>query len=200
MFTKKNITKAYLLAIAALWCSYGFAQKPEKDNLSYLYNAEAPVQCASRVAVSEAEATIFLQIRISPEIKSEVTIRYREMAAYESEDILQEGTLTESEHLIKKEDHFSYYRFTVPATQPTAFVFVYVQHNEYTLRFDVPIKTEQDFPPTDLLVMQPDEDVPYFNDYIEAGQPFRIVSWYGKDSTEHKAVAEGWAEVGLPIT
>jgi GWxTD domain-containing protein len=184
MFTRKAIIKAYLLATAALWCSYGFAQNPEKDNLSYLYNTEAPVQCISRVAVSKAEATIFLQVTLAPEVTSGVNIRYREMAAYDKEEVLQEGELTDSEHLIKKEGNHQYYKFTVPLTQATAFVFVYIKHDAYTLRFDVPIVTEQDFPPTDLLVMHPDEDIPYFNDYIEADQPFRVVSWYGADTTQ----------------
>ncbi len=184
MFIKKAIFKAYILTITALWCSYGFAQNPEKDNLSYLYNPEALMQCASRVAVSDTEATIFLQITKAPEVTSALNISYREMAAYGSEEVLQEGELTDSGHLIKKEGNNYYYQFTVPLTQLTAFVFVYVKHDAYTLRFDVPLSTEQDFPLTDLLVMRPDEDIPYFNDYIEADQPFRIVSWYAKDSAQ----------------
>ena len=184
MFTKKTIFKAYILAITTLWCSYGFAQKPEKDNLSYLYNPEAPLQFASRVAVSGTEATIFLQITVAPEVTSGINLSYREVATYESEEVLQEGKLTEGEHLIKQEGNQRIYQFTVPLAQPTAFVFVYARHDAYTIRFDVPVKTEQDFPLTDLLLMRPDEDIPFFNDYIEEDQPFRIVSWYEKDSAE----------------
>ena len=180
MFILKPFIKIYLSAVFMLGCFAGFAQDPAKDNLSYLYELGAPVQCASRVAVSDEEATIFLEITLAPDRTEDVSIRYRAAPAYDSE----EGSLTDSEHLIKNEGDRYYYQFTLPMSQPTAFVFIYVQSAANTFRFDVPVVTEQDFPPTDLLVVRPDEDIPFFTDYIESDEAFRIVSWYGGDTTQ----------------
>ena len=184
MFILKAKTKIYLCAAFMLGCFVGFAQDPAKDNLSYLYDLEAPVQCASRVAVSDEEATIFLEITLAPDRTEGVSIRYRATPAYDSKEISQEGNLTDNEHLIKNEGGRYYYQFTLPMQQPTAFVFIYVQSAANTFRFDVPVVSEQDFPPTDLLVVRPDEDIPFFTDYIESDEAFRIVSWYGRDTTQ----------------
>jgi len=184
MSIQKAMIKAYLLAIITFFGELAFAQAPERDNLSYLYDPEAPLRCASRVAVSDTEATIFLQITRSPESPEDIHVRYREAAAYDSEGEIQEGELANSQHLIKKEGNQHYYQFTVPLSRPTTFVFVYVAHGANTFRFDVPVVTEGNFPPTDLLMMRPDEDIPLFNDYMESNEYFRIVSWYGNDTTE----------------
>lgn len=184
MFILKPDTKIYFCAAMLLWSFIGFAQDPEKDNLSYLYDMEAPVMCASRVAVSDNEATIFLEVTLNPGITESVSLRYRALAAYDSDNVLEEGTLTDSEHRIKNEGSRHYYQFTLPLNQPTAFVFIYAQSGSNTFRFDVPVVTDQDFPPTDLLLMRSGEDIPYFNDYIESDEPFRIVSWYDKDTTQ----------------
>ncbi len=181
-----NVSIALLLFCLA---QSGFAQevketKPDRVNLKYLYDPEAPVQCESRVAVNNKEATVFLRVTINSPRYEGVVIRYQSTPAYNNQQILNQGELNEREHLIKKENSNYYYRFTLPVSTPTCYLFVNISKDESNFRFDIPILTEQDFPPSDLLLMRENEDIPLFQNFVKEGETFRVNSLYPTDSTE----------------
>ena len=157
-------------------------------NVNQVYDSEAPLLLDARVAMKgQEEVTVFLRI-INRQRGGAPTLRYEVRADYQSEAVLDSGQLTPSE-LIKEEGNQYYYRFTLPVTDESHYLFVYAQlpnvatPNNY--RFDVTLNTEQNFPLTDLLLMRPDEDIPVFQDYLPADASVRIVSYYGNDSTAY---------------
>ena len=182
-----------LLSLAAFFCpARGQNEEspaPASINVSHVYDPEAPLLLDAQVAMrNNEEATVFLRVinRLrsgAPSLRYEVRANYQQEAA-----ILDSGQLTTSQ-LLKEEGNQYYFRFTLPITTDSHYLFVYVQPagaaaaNAY--RFDVTLNTEQNFPLTDLLLMRPDEDIPIFQDYLPVAAPFRIVSYYGSDSTAY---------------
>ena len=157
-------------------------------NVGHVYDPEAPLLLDARVAMGEQqEATVFLRV-INRQRGGVPTLRYEVRADYQSEAVLDSGQLTTTQQ-IKTEGNQYYYQFTLPITEESHYLFVYAQlpdvatPNDY--RFDVTLNTEQNFPLTDLLLMRSDEDIPVFQDYLPAGEPFRLVSYYGNDSTAY---------------
>ena len=156
-------------------------------NVSYVYDPVAPVQLDARVAMSDRdEATVFLRVtdRQSTQAPS---LRYAVHSDYQITSVMDSGQVSASQ-MVKQEGEQFYYRFTLPVTDDSHFLFVFVstsaQGNE-TYRFDITLNSEQNFPLTDLLLMRPDEDIPIFQDYLPTEAPFRLVSYYGNDSTAY---------------
>ena len=154
-------------------------------NVGHVYDPQAPLLLDARVAMNEqAEATVFLRA-VNRQRGGSPALRYEVRSDYQEGAVLDSGQLTTAEQ-IKTEGNQYYYRFTLPITEESHYLFVYARlpdvptPNEY--RFDVTLNTEQNFPLTDLLLMRPDEDIPVFQDYLPADTPFRIVSYYGNDS------------------
>ena len=186
--------KTFWRVLAALVLTTGIVQGQNKENssrssvnVSYVYDPVAPVQLDARVAMNDQrEATVFLRVtdRQSTQAPS---LRYAVHSDYQITSVLDSGQVSASQ-MVKQEGEQFYYRFTLPVTDDSHFLFVFVstsaQGNE-TYRFDITLNSEQNFPLTDLLLMRPDEDIPIFQDYLPAEAPFRLVSYYGSDSTAY---------------
>jgi GWxTD domain-containing protein len=181
-----GILIALVLTTGSLWGQGRKAPSLSSENVAYVYDPTAPVQLEARVAMSaRQEATVFLRVtnRLSGETP---TLRYAVHSDYSVSSVLDSGQVA-TPQLVKQEGQQFYYRFTLPITNDSHFLFVTVvpsaaQPNE-RYRFDITLNSEQNFPLTDLLMMRPDEDLPIFQDYLSASDPFRLVSYYGNDST-----------------
>ena len=186
--------KTFWRVLSALVLTTGFVQGQNKENsshssvnVSYVYNPVTPVQLDARVAMNDQrEATVFLRVtdRQSTQAPS---LRYAVHSDYQITSVLDSGQVSASQ-MVKQEGEQFYYRFTLPVTDDSHFLFVFVstsaQGNE-TYRFDITLNSEQNFPLTDLLLMRPDEDIPIFQDYLPTEAPVRLVSYYGNDSTAY---------------
>ena len=181
-----------LLSLATIF--YPARAQDEKEpplssvNVSYSYDPEAPLLLDARVAMkAQAEATVFLRV-INRQRSGAPVLRYEVRADYQTEAVLDAGQLSPSQQ-IKEEGNQYYYRFMLPTTDESHYLFIYAQlaglPSSHEYRFDVTLNTEQNFPLTDLLLMRPDEDIPVFQDYLPTEAPFRIVSYYGRDSTAY---------------
>lgn len=152
-----------------------------RQNVSYLYNLQSPLTADTRVAMGQGEATIFFKLNIR-DINAEISnISYRVQASYEDTDNAIEGNIGTTE-LIRENDRSQIYRFTIPVTETTNYLFVFVdgsiRNQAIRLRFDTSLNTNLNFPFTDLLVMEADEDVPVFSNFLPRDANFRIVSLY----------------------
>lgn len=159
----------------------------DESNLAYQYDPFAPLGCQYRVAVGEDEVTVFLQVtRQSGEAVLQ-QVYYEMRPDYEDGEILQSGELTESQ-LIKTEGNSTYYRFSLPLSDNSHYIFVFLegtfQGAELSFRYDISLNNALNFPLTDLILMEEDEDVPVFNTYIPQNEAFRLVSLYQKDTTQ----------------
>ena len=186
--------KTFWGVLAALVLTTGIVQGQNTENssrssvnVSYVYDPVAPVQLDARVAMNDQrEATVFLRVtdRQSTQAPS---LRYAVHSDYQITSVLDSGRVSTSQ-MVKQEGEQFYYRFTLPVTDDSHFLFVFVstsaQGNE-TYRFDITLNSEQNFPLTDLLLMRPDEDIPIFQDYLPTEAPFRLISYYGNDSTAY---------------
>ena len=186
--------KTFWGVLAALVLTTGIVQGQNEENssrssvnVSYVYDPVAPVQLDARVAMNDQrEATVFLRVT-DRQSDQAPTLRYAVHSDYQITSVLDSGQVSASQ-MVKQEGEQFYYRFPLPVTDDSHFLFVFVstsaQGNE-TYRFDITLNSEQNFPLTDLLLMRPDEDIPIFQDYLPAEAPFRLVSYYGSDSTAY---------------
>ena len=156
-------------------------------NVGYVYDPTAPVQLDARVAMSDQrEATVFLQVT-NRQSDQAPALRYAVHADYQTASVLDSGQVLATQ-LVKQEADQFYYRFTLPVTDDSHFLFVFVStptQAAETYRFDIALNSEQNFPLTDLLLMRPDEELPIFRDYLPTDAPFRLTSYYGSDSTAY---------------
>ena len=157
-------------------------------NVGHVYDPEAPLMLDAQVAMKgQEEATVFLRVT-NRQRGGAPALRYEVRANYQASAVLDSGQLTDSQQ-IKAEGNQYYYRFTLPITAESHYLFVYAQlpgvasSNQY--RYDVLLNTDRSFPLTDLLLMRPDEDIPVFQNYLPTDAPFRVVSYYGNDSTAY---------------
>ena len=186
--------KTFWGVLAALVLTTGIVQGQNEENslrssvnVSYVYDPVAPVQLDARVAMNDQrEATVFLRVT-DRQSDQAPTLRYAVHSDYQITSVLDSGQVSASQ-MVKQEGEQFYYRFTLPVTDDSHFLFVFVstsaQGNE-TYRFDITLNSEQNFPLTDLLLMRPDEDIPIFQDYLPTKAPFRLVSYYGSASTAY---------------
>jgi len=162
----------------------GVSQSLSKTNVSHIYDLEAPVQLNSQVARSGSNAAIFLQIINQPGVELS-GVRYELRDSYDSESALSTQTLSSSQR-IKQDANSAYYRFEVPLQDNANYVFLYltvsVAGAETSIRFDVSLNTDQNFPLSSLLLMQASEDIPVFSNYVAEGTAVRIVSLNDSDS------------------
>ena len=187
-----RVSYLWLLGFSTFLCS-AYGQDPSDPsltsvNVSHVYDPEAPLLLEARVAMNgQEEATVFLRA-VNRQRGAAPSLRYEVRSDYQTETVLDSGQLTTAQR-IKEEGNQYYYRFTLPITEESHYLFLYARlpdiptPNDY--RFDVTLNTEQNFPLTDLLLMRPDEDIPVFQDYLPTGEPFRVVSYYGNDSTAY---------------
>ncbi|MGB3780404.1 MAG: GWxTD domain-containing protein [Tunicatimonas sp.] len=186
--------KTFWGVLAALVLTTGFVQGQNKKkaslsstNVGYVYDPTAPVQLDARVAMNgQREATVFLRVtdRQSDQAPS---LRYAVHSDYQTGSVLDSGQISASQ-MVKREGEQFYYRFTLPVSDDSHFLFVFVSTPAQVgerYRFDITLNSEQNFPLTDLLLMRPDEDIPIFQDYLPTEAPFRLVSYYGSDSTAY---------------
>ncbi len=156
-------------------------------NVSYVYDPVAPVQLESRVAIDDQrEATVFLRVT-DRQSNQAPSLRYTVHSDYQLSSVLDSGQVSASQ-MIKQEGEQFYYRFPLPVSDDSHFLFVFVSTSAQAsepYRFDITLNSEQNFPLTDLLLMRPDEEIPIFQDYLPTEAPFRLVSYYGRDSTAY---------------
>ncbi len=153
------------------------------ENVGHIYDPTAPVLLEARVAMGEQqEATVFLRV-INRSSGQAPTLRYVIRSDYQVASVLDSGQVSASQ-LVKQEAEQYFYRFTVPITDDSHFLFVTVASapTGEAYRFDISLNSDQNFPLTDLLLMRADEDLPIFQDYVPTESPFRLVSYYGNDS------------------
>ncbi|MGB3589505.1 MAG: GWxTD domain-containing protein [Tunicatimonas sp.] len=160
------------------------SQSLSKTNVSHAYSLDAPIQVHSRVARSNSDAVIFLELTKQSDVEIS-SVRYELRDSYSSEAALITQTLS-SDQLIKQEGDATYYRFNVPLQENANYVFLYltvvVAGAELPLRFDVPLNTDQNFPLSSLLLMRASEDIPVFSNYLSEGTAVRVVSLDNSDS------------------
>lgn len=156
----------------------------EKFNVAYQYDLMAPLACQYRVAIGSGEATVFLKVT---QRASEINLNqvyYEVRPDYEKGDIGQKAELNESQR-IKAEKNTTYYRFTIPINGDSHYLFVFLegsfQGSDLAYRYDIPLNNELNFPLTDLLLMEEEEDIPIFDNFIPQNESFRLVSLYHKD-------------------
>ncbi|MEK6478066.1 GWxTD domain-containing protein [Catalinimonas sp. 4WD22] len=154
-------------------------------NQAYLYDLTAPIYGEYEVAVGDTEATIFLRLAQRAKTVNISRIHYEVKSNYGDANVIRSADLNES-HLLKQENNISYYRFEVPVSEESHYVFVYVEGvssgGSINYRYDISLNNDQNFPLTDLLVMESEEDIPIFTSTISNNADFRIVSLYGQDS------------------
>lgn len=186
--------KTFCLLLLSLATSFYLAwgQSPPDEttlpsvNVAHVYDPEAPVLLDARVAMNDNEATVFLRV-VNRQGDGTPTLRYEVRSDYQSA-ALDSGPVA-SAQLIKEEGIQYYFRFTLPIAEESHYLFVYVAlpgslaSSDY--RFDITLNADQNFPLTDLLLMRADEDIPIFQDYLPTDAPFRIVSYYGSDSSAY---------------
>ena len=187
--------KTFWGVLAALVLFIGPVQGQKKKkaslssvNVSHAYDPTAPVLLDARVAMSEErEATVFLRVT-DRQSDQAPALRYAVHADYQEASVLDSGQLSATQ-LVRQEEQQYYYRFTLPITDDSHFLFVFVESAPAqageTYRFDITLNSEQNFPLTDLLLLRPDNDIPIFQDYLPTEAPFRLVSYYGRDSTAY---------------
>lgn len=188
-----NYLTCFFLMLLALWGGLGDALAQNSNlaqtSIQYLYDQDSPVGFDSRVAMGTNEATVFLRVEVRGNDRGEaLKVNYEVRRDYKSENNLNQAALG-ADQLIKQEDNIYFYRFSLPITEESQYVFVYVyktvERVDTEFRYDIPLEINTSFPLTDLITMREDEDIPVFKNYIEQNEPFRIVSLY-------KEVASGY--------
>lgn len=152
-----------------------------KQDVSYLYSLQAPLTGESRVAMGENEATIFFRLNIRNISLSINKISYQVKESFEADETISQGAIGE-DALLRKGVNEQIYSFTTPVQENSNYIFIFVEtsirNNTGTFRFDISLNNELNFPLTDLIVMEAEEDVPVFSNFIPQEIPFRIVSVY----------------------
>ncbi|WPP51010.1 GWxTD domain-containing protein [Catalinimonas niigatensis] len=191
------MARTILFLATSLWIqsifSIAFAQNNresknlDKFNVAYQYDQNVPMYCQYRVAVGTAEATVFLKVSQQSNEVGLNQIYYEVRPDYEKGDILQSGELTNSQQ-VKAENNVSYYRFTIPITEESDYVFIFLegsfQGSELSYRYDIPLNNELNFPLTDLLLMEENEEIPIFESYLPQDKAFRLVAFYHQDASQ----------------
>jgi GWxTD domain-containing protein len=152
-----------------------------QTNVSYQYDLLSPITFDHRLALGPDEATVFIRLR-ERNINFELGgISYEVRENYDSEDVIQSGTIG-TPQLILEEENSRYYRFSLPISENSNFLFIFVggqiRNLETEYRYDIPLNTDQSFPLSDLLMMQEDKDIPVFENYLNKDDAFRLVSLY----------------------
>jgi len=167
-----------------------FAQSDYKDadefNVAYQYQLNSPILFQHRVAIGQNEATVFLKvIRQNNELNIN-TINYEIKADYQRDEVVRKAELKDEQKLIN-DSNSDIYQFTFPLTENSKYLFIFldasIRENNYTYLYDIALDTDQNFPLTDLLIMEADRDIPVFNPTLTEDTEFRLVSFYGEDST-----------------
>ena len=182
-----------LLSLCLLSTYPGFGQGQTdtsnlaQTNIAYVYNVEAPIRFDARVAMGASEATVFLRVTDQSQ-GTAFSVRYEVRSAYQGGEVLQANTLSDQQ-LRKQAGNQYYYRFSLPVTDNSHYIFVYAQQTlegvPQEFRYDIALNTDQNFPLTDLVLMQAQEDVPIFDNFVKEGTDFRIVSVYNQDSSAY---------------
>lgn len=156
-----------------------------EENISYLYDLQAPVSGDTRVAMGENEATIFFKMDKRSQNVELVDISFLVKESYDTEEVISQGSLGASQ-LIREGERQHIYRMTLPLEANSNYIFFYVaiqsRNSEDIYRFDTALKSDLNFPLTDLLLMEAEEDVPIFSNFLPRNTPFRLMSLY-KDTS-----------------
>lgn len=157
---------------------------PNEQNISYLYSLESPLSGDVRLAMGEDEATVFLRLNLR-NINIEINdISYRIKESYEADDNTGQGNISD-EALIREESGERIYQFNIPIQEKSNFLFLFVEitigGNQRIFRFDEPLNNDLNFPLTDLVVMEAEQEIPIFSNFLPKETPFRIVSLYGEN-------------------
>lgn len=189
------MARILLFLVSSIWIqsifSIAIAQSNRESknldefNVAYQYDMTSPLYCQYRVAVGSNEVTVFLKVIQQSNDVNLNQIYYEVRPDYEKGEILQSAELSESQ-LIKSENNITYYRFTVPIAEDSHYIFVFLegafQGSELSYRYDIPLNNELNFPLTDLLLMEENEDIPVFDNYIPQDKVFRLVAFYHQDT------------------
>ena len=176
------ILLVFLLSKLPAWAQ----EQPDGSNLSdanisYLYDLQAPIAGATRVAVGQNEATIFFKLDIRSQNLDVGEISYVVKESYESDEIIRQGSISSAE-LVREEAQNQIYRFSVPMQENSNYLFIFVnarvRNTENYYRFDTSLSSDLNFPLTDLMLMESEDDVPIFSNFLPRNQPFRLVSMY----------------------
>lgn len=184
-----RITYFLTLILSIVLFNQAYAQSESSGqaslNQAYLYDLSAPISGEYEVAVGANEATIFFKLTQRANNANISRIRYEVKSDYGDNNTIRSADLNES-HVLKQENNTTYYRFEIPISEESHYVFVYVEGTSsggtINYRYDISLNNDQNFPLTDLLVMESEEDIPIFTSTISNNTEFRIVSLYGEDS------------------
>ncbi|MDF9797367.1 GWxTD domain-containing protein [Catalinimonas alkaloidigena] len=158
---------------------------PSDFNRAFLYDLSSPVYGEYEVAVGSNEATIFLKLTQRTNTININRMHYEVRENYEADDVIRSADLNES-HFIKQKENSSYYRFEIPVSDESHYVFVFIEGvsagANFNYRYDISLNNDQNFPLTDLIVMEAEEEIPVFTSSIPNNASFRVVSVYGEDS------------------
>lgn len=159
----------------------------DKFNLAYQYDPMAPLACQYRVAVGNNEATVFLKVLQQSNEANLNQVYYEVRPDYENGDVLERAELTDNQQ-IKKENNITYYRFTIPLTAESHYLFVFLEGafrgDEISFRYDISLNNDLNFPLSNLLLMEEDEEIPVFDTHIPQNETFRLVAVYPQDTTQ----------------
>ena len=166
-----------------------FAQEAARnlgqENVNYRYNLEAPLAGDTRVAMGDEEATVFFRLSLRSQNLQVGEITYAIKESYEAETIITQGSIGDAD-VIREGDQNRIFRFTVPVTENSNYLFIIVntvgRNDEIPFRFDTALKSDLNFPLTDLVLMEANEEVPIFSDFIPLDVPIRIMSLYQEAS------------------
>jgi GWxTD domain-containing protein len=152
-----------------------------QENVNYRHNLEAPLAGDTRVAMGDGEATVFFSLSLRSRNTQIREITYAVKESYEAETIITQGSIGDAD-VIREGDQNRIFRFTVPVAENSNYLFIFVntvgRNAETPYRFDTALKSELNFPLTDLVLMEADEEVPIFSDFIPLDAPIRIMSLY----------------------
>lgn len=160
---------------------YSPAHDFSRINTSYRYDPDAEVNLDYQVAVSGSNATIFLKVVLhARNTLEDYTLTYGFQQNYTAKTVMDIDSIETRHHLIEQDDNISYLKLeiTIPENMPLLVVNVKSKSSETSYIFDIPLKSESDYPSANLVIMERSRDIPLFRNYIHQNEPFRIVSVY----------------------
>lgn len=184
-YMDKQSYRSLIFLLTLIFSVPGLAQEAARnlaqENVSYRYNLDAALSGDMRVAMGKQEATVFFSLTLRSQNIDIGEITYAIKESYEAEDILLQGSIGDAE-VIREGNQNRVFRFTVPVEEKSNYLFIFVnttgRNDQLPFRFDAALKSDLNFPITDLIVMEAEEEVPIFSDFIPLDVPLRIISLY----------------------
>lgn len=170
----------------------GFAQQSNPTdiselNFSYQYDLQSPVTGKTKIALGDNQATAYLNLSYNANTEIE-SITYLIAEGYASENIIFQDNIDDS-NLIRDLVGQQVYKVSVPLQENSNYLFFLVkakvQDLDLAYTFDSPLKSEMNFPLTDLVLMEADNEVPLFSNFVPSDTPFKIKSVYSQEEVAY---------------